>query len=419
VVGFDIARTGEARLTVTQAGVTNLFSVDLTTGLATLLGTFGTPGAYRGLAYLPVAFSVNPLLTPNQLAVATTIDSFTSVAPGFVNLLNSLDALPDDQARGAAFRALGPVDYGILPDVVLQTNEFVDGTLRRYLREDRPGDARRLGGFLIGTGRTGQFDARGDRAETDVNGVGVIAGVDYQLTPEVLIGLAGGYDAPDVRLNAISPTSRLRTTFGAAYASARFGQIDVDVVGSYGDVDATLRRNVAFGNFSSSATALSSGRHYAVSGTVRTAFDLNRLRAEPYVGVRYADVRIDGFSEGTGLTNLTVGTQRVDSLQSVAGLRLRGNYPVGSAFVRPAVRAEYRHEFDNGDPRVLTASFAGAGISTPFASTTTPLGKDYVVAGAELAVVGRGPVELLVDYTSQFSGGFNIHAIRGGMRLRF
>lgn len=419
VVGFDIARTGEARLTVTQAGVTSLFSVDLTTGVATLLGTFGTAGTYRGLAYLPVAFADSTILTPNQRAVASTFDNFTSVAPGFVTLLNTLDALPDDAARASAFRVLGPVDYGILPDVVLQTNEFVDGTLRRYLREDRPGDTRRLGGFIIGTGRTGSFDARGDRARTDVNAVGVIAGVDYQLTPDILIGLTGGYDAPDVRLNAISPTSKLRTTFGGAYANARFGKIDVDIVGSYGEVDATLQRNVAFGTFASSATATTRARYYAVSGTVRTAFDLGQLRAEPYVGVRFADVRVNGISEGAALTNLTVATQRTESLQSVAGLRLRGSYPVGSAQVRPAARAEYRHEFNNGDPRLLTAAFSGAGISTPFTSTTTPLGRDYVVAGAELAVVGSGPVELLIDYTGQFSGGYNIHAVRGGMRLRF
>lgn len=419
VVGFDIARTGEARLTVTQAGVTNLFAVDLTTGIATLLGTFGAPGAYRGLAYLPVAFADSAILTPNQRAVASTIDSFTSVAPGFVGLLNTLDALPDERARATAFRALGPVDYGILPDVVLQTNEFVDGGLRRYLREDRPGDSRRLGGFLIGTGRTGSFDARGDRARTDVNAVGFIAGVDYQLTPEVLIGIAGGHDAPDVRLNMVSPVSSVRTTFGAVYANAHIGKIDVDIVNSYGNVDAALRRNVAFGNFATSATSTTGGRYVAVSGTVRTAFDLRNLRVEPYLGVRYADVRLDGFSEGSGLTNLTVSRQRADSLQSVAGMRLRGSYPIGTAQFRPAVRAEYRREFNNADPRVLTAAFNGAGISTPFTSSTTPLGRDYVVVGADLAVVGVGPVELLLDYTGQLAGGYNIHAVRGGMRLRF
>ena len=84
--------------------------------------------------------------------------------------------------------------------------------------------------------------------------------------------------------------------------------------------------------------------------------------------------------------------------------------------MRPSLRAEWRHEFENDDPRLITGSFGGA---APFAFATAPLGDDHVVVGAGVSVAGDGPLSFMADYTGQLAGGYEIHAVSGGLRLTF
>ena len=145
------------------------------------------------------------------------------------------------------------------------------------------------------------------------------------------------------------------------------------------------------------------------------------LEVEPYGGARYVRVKLDGFSEGAGLTALTVSRDRVESLQSIAGLRLGAALPVGggSAVLRATVRGEWRHEFENDRSRLIVANFNGAGIGTPFAFQTTPFNDDYAAVGAGFTVSGRSPLSLVVDYSGEIGPDRSIHGITGGLRLTF
>jgi len=428
IAGFDISSTGEARLSVIQNGVTSLFSINLQTGLATLIGVYGPAGIYQGLAYSAIAFGEQAGLNANQAAAARSLDNFTSVAPGLVPLFTTLDLLPDDAARANAFTQLGPISFSILPDVLLQTNEFADGTMRRHMRAGRAErggegaallDERRVGGFLIGSARRGDFGRRGDRDETEYSAAGIMAGVDFRPSETSMIGVAAGYDNARVQLNNFSGHSPADTYFVGAYGSVGFGLLNLDVAGSYGKSDFELSRNVAFGNFSSSSQSETDGRYYGLSATAGTNLNLGRFNAEPYIGVRYADVKIDGFSEGAALTNLRVEDQDVESLQGVAGARLGGEMVQRSSVVRHSVFGEYRREFKDDENRRLTSSFAGAGISAPFTTTARPLGRDHVVAGADLEITNGAAAALVLEYRGQFFGGYDIHGVQGGVKVRF
>jgi outer membrane autotransporter protein len=245
----------------------------------------------------------------------------------------------------------------------------------------------------------------------------VIGGLDFGLGA-AMVGITGGYEAADVRLNRITPNSRVETWFIGGYGTFGFGPAFVDLVGSYGKSDLDLRRNVSFADFSNASTSSADSRYYSLSATAGFSRDFGSFELEPYVGVRYADVRIDNFSEGAGLTNLSVGRQKVDSLQGVAGLRVGVDYPMGNVRIRPTARAEYRREFENDGPRLITSSFNGGGIGTPFTTTTTPLGDDQLVVGAGLTIAGEGPVSMAADYTGQFLGGYEIHGVQVGLRIK-
>ena len=427
VSGFDISMSGEALVSVVQNNVTNLYSVNLTTGAATFIGRFASTGTPQGLAIVPNAFATIPGLTQNQAAVGGALDNFTSISPGFVPLLTVLDQLPNADARAQALGQLSPVPFGILPEVIFETNELVDGTLRTYLRDSRNGgtpgamidEERGIGGFLVGTGRSGEFEARGDRGRVDYGSAGFMGGVDFRLGGLGMIGIAGGYDNADFQLNPITPKSSADTWFVGAYTSFGAGPLYLDVVGSYGKSDIDLRRNVSFSTFANNSAAEADARYYSLSATAGLSADMGPLEVEPYAGVRYADVAIDAFSEGAGLTNLSVGRQDVESLQGIAGLRLGADLQSGSARIRPSVRAEYRREFRNDEDRTFSASFNGAGINAPFTTSTAAMGDEHVMVGADLTIAGDAPVGMVAGYTGHLKGGYDIHSVQVGLRFRF
>ena len=429
VSGFDISPAGQALVSVVQNNVTNLYSVNLTTGAATFIGRFANTGTPQGLAIVPNAFATQPGLTPNQAAVGGALDNFTSIAPGFVPLLNVLDNLPNNDARAQALGQLSPVPFGILPEVILETNDLVDGTLRTYLRDSRGGgtpsggamidEERGIGGFLVGTGRTGEFEARGDRGRVDYGSAGFMGGLDFRLGGLGMIGIAGGYDNADFQLNPITPKSSADTWFVGAYTSFNAGPLYVDVVGSYGKSDIDLRRNVAFSTFSNNSAAEADARYYSVSATAGLSADMGGFEVEPYAGLRYADVAIDAFNEGAGLTNLNVGRQEVESLQGIAGLRLGADWQSGPARIRPSVRAEYRREFRNDEDRTFSANFNGAGINAPFTTSAVAMGEEHVLVGADLTIAGDAPVGMVAGYTGHLKGGYDIHSVQVGLRFRF
>lgn len=280
-------------------------------------------------------------------------------------------------------------------------------------------EERRLGGFLIGSARIGDFGRRGDRGEAEYSAGGVMAGVDFHPTPTSLLGLAVGYDNSRVELNRISGRSPADTYFAGGYGSVSFGALNLDVAGSYGQSDFDLSRNVSFGNFASSSESQTDGRYFGLSATAGTHLRLGRFNVEPYIGARYADVEIEAFSEGSALTNLNVEEQNVKSLQGLAGARIGGTLVQRSSVVRHSVWGEYRREFEHDENRNIVSSFAGAGISAPFTTTVRPLGRDYAVAGADLEITNGGAASLVMEYQGQFFGGYNIHAAQAGVKVRF
>jgi uncharacterized protein with beta-barrel porin domain len=146
----------------------------------------------------------------------------------------------------------------------------------RSLRAARAGegaallDERRLGGFLIGSSRRGDFGRRGDRSKVDYSSAGIMAGIDFRPSEASLLGFTVGYDNPRVELNGVGG-SPADTYFAGAYGSFSFGLVNLDVAGSYGKSDFELNRSVSFGTFSSSWQAETDGRYYGLSAIAGTS----------------------------------------------------------------------------------------------------------------------------------------------------
>jgi outer membrane autotransporter protein len=336
---------------------------------------------------------------------------------------------PGGEIRGqlVASQELSPQAYSLLPEVALQTSEFVDSTVRRYLRDVRGGaeiegqtatlgEDGRIGMFLIAGTRTGEFKSRSNRPRVDLGSAGVIGGVDYRLGPTTLIGVMGGYETSDGRLTPNSRQSHVNSWFGGAYGSVAFGPVYVDLHASYSKSDYDIFRRIAISGFDAESRAEADSEQWMVAGTAGFSLQASGFEIEPYAGARYINLDLDAFTETGNIAALTIGATEIESLQSIAGLRVGAEVPLRVGSVRPSIRAEWRHEFKNDDPRLIASSFGGA---APLAFATTPLGDDHVVVGAGFSVSGGGPLSFVADYTGQLGGGYEIHAVSGGLRLTF
>lgn len=429
--GFDIGRDGTVLATFTQPGTatTSLYSVNLITGATTLVGVVGTAGhGYTGLAIAPPTIASYGV-TANQIAVGSALDNFVGVPSAALDTaFNSLDSLTP-AGRAAALSQLTPAAYSLLPQVALQTVDFTEETLRRYLRDFRaggtggvaqPGD-RKFGSFLVGSGRYGHFDAAVDRPRIEVDAASVEGGIDYRFGPRSLIGVTGGYDAVHARLGDAVPDSTIKNYFGGAYATIGIGPLYVDGFGTYGKADYDLRRGVDFGATSLAFGAATHSKTYVGGGTAGLSFNAAGFEFEPFAGARYAKIKLDGLSEGTGFGALTLGRRSYQSVVGTAGVRVGAAFTLGGAVVRPEVRGSYRHEFQHDDGRGFTFGFGGVGADASRSLfTPTALRRNYYTAGAGFTVSNAtSPISLVVDYNGQYDKDRSINGITGGLRYSF
>jgi uncharacterized protein with beta-barrel porin domain len=433
--GFDIGSTGQAFATFTNptTRVTSLYSINLTTGAATLLGALAGNATYEGLAVALASFA-SMGTTANQAAVGTALDGFTGTPTGStLALLNAVDSVAGTPgAQADALVALSPAAYSLLPEISLNAVEISETNVLRYARDlrgnasmpdgstatlDRAG---RVGAWLLGGARFGNYDAAIDRPAVRTGEIHVIGGLDYRFAPAIALGVFGGYSQTDARLTPNSQQSKLKSAFVGGYGTASVGPFYLDAWGSYTDLDWDLRRAITIGSLSDATTATTRGRVYAAGASTGLSFDLAGFEVEPFAAVRYASIRINGFSEGGGsAAALIVSNIDRESIRSNAGLRVGADFEVGGATVRPQLHGSWYHEFRDR-PQVISAAFINTGLSTtPFAFTGTSLGTDYYSAGATLNVAGNGPLSLVADYNVQFDIERELHALTIGARLAF
>ena len=390
------------------------------------------------VAAFGLAGAANAQLSPNQTAVANALATPTGGATaGTLALRNSLAGLgAADQAN--AYSQLGGGSLTLVPDLTLQSAGFEESNIRQYLRDFRaggtgvngiagqatPGD-RKYGSFVIAGGQTGHFDANADRGAVGYGSEGGIAGVDLRFGPKSLIGLTGGYTHVDARLDQFSPQSHINTWFAGGYGTLGVGPLYVDLFGTYGETNYDLLRSVNFGAATATPTALGfygnpRGRNWIGGATTGLSFTRFGFEFEPFVGARYANVRVNGFSDGTGVGALTFNRQTYESVLGTAGLRVGGAYDLGDGVsLRTRASGAYRHEFDRYNFHDFNEGFGGP-TATPVNFTPTGLARDYATVDAGITVSkATSPFSLVLDYTGEFARDRQINGLTGGFRLTF
>lgn len=388
-------------------------------------------------AALSAAGAASAQLSPNQQGVANAIAVPANGNPTAANIAvqASLGGLPTSSLP-AAYSQFTPGGYSLLPDLTLRTAEFEESSIRQYLRDFRaggtgvpgiagdatPGD-RKFGSFAIAGGQTGHYNATADRSRVETGSESGILGADMRFGPKSLIGVTAGYDRVEARLDDFSQRSRIGSWFAGGYGTLGIGPLYVDLFGTYGETKYDLHRSIEFGGTTPTAISLGTGtggRTWLGGATTGLSFSYAGFEFEPFVGARYADLRINSFSDGTDVGALSIGRKTYKSVVGTAGLRIGGSYALGNGVsLRPQVSGAYRHEFDRYNFSDFTY---GTGAPTPTLVNFTPTGlaRDYATVGAGFTVSSaHSPFSLVLHYDGEFARDRQINGLTGGFRLTF
>lgn len=397
-----------------------------------------------GLALAPTAVLAQVVPaggSPNQDVIVSAFNTSPLASPELLTARQSLSTLGGSE-RNAALSSFAPSGYSLLPELTLRAAEFQEQSVRRYLRDyraggtgvegpagDTPTNSRVIGLWATGQGTDGRYNADADRGRTNFGTWSGMGGIDIRFANKSLLGVMGGYSNLDANLSEGSPRSRIKNWFAGGYGTLGVGPLYLDLFGSYGEADYDLRRNLAFGADTGTGLANSYGftadgnsRTWLAGGTLGLSFNFAGFEMEPFAGVRYANLRLDGINEGSGFAALTTDRKTFESLQSNVGLRIGAAIDLGGGTtLRPEVRGGWRREWFDDLGQGIRYGLSGFGTTgNTLAYDVRQIPRDFATAGAGFTVSGPGsPVSLVVDYNGEYGRGRQIHGVSGGLRMTF
>lgn len=219
-----------------------------------------------------------------------------------------------------------------------------------------------IGAWSGGTIEFGTQDLNSGKDKVEVTSSGVSLGADIKLTEGVIVGLGGGFGW-DRRQATGGANLRGNSSVAVGYASfTPRSDLFIDALFGLGSVDFKTRRPVS--GMAGEATAKRGGS--LTMGSLAFGIDTggNKLNWSLYGRAEWLAARLDAYVEsGAGTLSLRYDERRIESLGSVLGGRIGTSLPMGSVIVKPRLRAEWRHEFQ--DLAIQTLDYANvAGPST-------------------------------------------------------
>jgi outer membrane autotransporter protein len=136
----------------------------------------------------------------------------------------------------------------------------------------------------------------------------------------------------------------------------------------------------------------------------------------PIASFQYTRIHINDFSERGSLAPLSYPDQSEDSKRSTVGLKLSHEFKVGSAKVKPEIRASWQHEY--GDAAYPIDSRFASGAGNIFTVHGPEIGRDSALVGAGVGVQLNERVGTYVHYDGQLGrDNYDSHSVSGGLRI--
>lgn len=265
--------------------------------------------------------------------------------------------------RYAVRQLEAPLHLQAQADVGLQTASAFGSTLLGRLnlsasRFGTPAD-RRLNFYVSGN------TASVDRAPTlmslgyELDTAGITGGAEYDMGGGAIFGAAVNYSRSEADMDTATGRAKATALQLGLYGGWSGGGAFIQGYAGHGWLNYDIDRDAVIDQID----ARPDGAATTAGAQAGYLFGTGGLRVGPVIGVRYANVDIDAFTEaGDPVLTLNVGEQDLDSLIGSAGIEARGGMEIGGLTVQPYASAAIEREFAGDGRTVLYAGTASPTI---------------------------------------------------------
>jgi outer membrane lipase/esterase len=236
-------------------------------------------------------------------------------------------------------------------------------TARMDLGAPRDGDTSEgLKFFVAGDAFSRSLNEGDGNLAFGVDGVGGTLGAEYGFGT-ALLGLAGNYTRGNANFDGDDAKVRTTSAQIGIYGGAGFGGGFVQWYFGYGWDDHEIdRAGVVIDQ-----EADSDGEHWLGGAKAGYLFPVGAIRLGPVLGVDYAKVRVDGYTEsGDAALTLNVGRHSYRSLRGSVGLEARGDFEGGGVQFRPYAALAAEKDMISDDRSINFAQTSAPGIVNSF-----------------------------------------------------
>ena len=312
-------------------------------------------------------------LIPDDFSAART-QTLLFANTQYASIMDRLMALRGG-ARGLSLAGLNiMVDGKMVPLAELQ--DMVEKFFGGGAAADEPGGllSDKWGLWVRGNFSFGEKEASDASPAFDADQWAFVGGLDYRASDNSVLGVALSYGSSSVEFaaddGALDTDSLSLSLYGSAYAAKNFY---FDGIFNYANSSYDAARNITYVDGSGLVSADANGDTdgTTLSGGLSAGYDFlaGGLTISPNLGFFYIDTTIDEFTEtGAAGLNLIYDEQAFESLTGNIGLRLTYAWNVSWGVLLPHMRVDFVREFED-DVDVFGVRFA----ADPNAASTPPV----------------------------------------------
>ena len=289
------------------------------------------------------------------------------------------------------------------------------------------------GAFLNASYGTGDRDETARTDEFDFDTYSIVAGADYRLNDNFVVGAAVSYQDIDTDFDTKATVNGGGVDAdgwgGFIYGTYYADNFYIDGLAGYAKSDYDLSRrivvpsnNVAVQAIDETAKANTDSDDFTLS--IGGGYNLNQgaLSYGPYARLNYLNVDVDSYDEkGAELSglSLSVDSQEWKSLTSVFGGQLSYTISSGFGVLVPQGRLAWVHEFEN-DSEAFEATFIADPRKNVLRASTNDPDRDYFELGLGVSAVFQGGAQLFLNYETILGySDLTEHVFTIGGRLEF
>ena len=329
----------------------------------------------------------------------------------------------------AGHRLIGAFAYDTLaapqtiaPQVtsVLSSTRRQTGDINRRLLELRTtptSGKRKLSAYITGDLNTGDRQNTSTTTGFNIDTKGVTVGIDYPVTDRIVIGLAASNNSSNNQLNDNKGKVGLNNTSVSIYGSYKQNKLYADALISYGWDSFNLTRKINVTGFDR-ATANPSGNRFSAGVSGGYDFGANGLSIGPIVGLRYAKVKINGYTEQNGdILNLKVNPQQADSVLFNIGAQVTYSFRTNFGTISPYISANYERELSNNNRQIVTELVTQPGI--PMRTNIAAESPDSVSLSTGVQAQFTNNLAVAFGYKRLFGGSASENNFNAQLRYQF